>query len=64
MELNASAVERIGEGIETLDRGAIISFAELNVDLMTILGAGGFARVYKGSYNGEPAAFKLMVRRH
>lgn len=50
----------INVGIESLNPSDIISFAELSIDVLKLLGAGAAAKVYKGTCRGRPAAFKLV----
>lgn len=65
LQLPDSAIETLSKGIETLDRKAVISFAELSLDVASmmpvLLGAGGTAKVYKGTWRRRvPVAFKLI----
>ena len=65
IHLPDSAIETMSKGIETLDRKAVISFAELSLDMASmvpvLLGAGSTAKVYRGTWRRRvPVAFKLV----
>ena len=50
----------ISVGIDSLNPSDIISFAELSIDMLKLLGSGAAAKVYKGKCRGRPVAFKLV----
>ena len=60
LTLPENALVDINEGIEELERSDIISFAELSIDIFSLLGAGGVSKVFQGKCRGQPAAFKLI----
>ena len=54
------ALNGIAQGLDTLHRSDIVSFAELSMNVSTLLGAGGLAKVFPGTFRGRKVAFKLV----
>jgi hypothetical protein len=60
LSLPDDALLDINQGIEDLEKKDIISFAELSIDVSSLLGAGGVSKVFPGTCRGKKAAFKLV----
>jgi hypothetical protein len=68
VSLNSGAASALAETLDTIkdDNGVrLLNFAYLNMELeeegrLQVVGAGGTAKVYKGSYKGEMVAVKLV----
>jgi serine/threonine protein kinase len=60
LSLPDHALEGIAEGLDTLHRSDIVSFAELSLHVSTLLGAGGLAKVFPGTFRRRRVAFKIM----
>jgi len=60
LSLPNDSIRDIGRGIEKLRRQDMVSFAELSIDAMSLLGSGGTAKVFKGKFHKQDAAFKLL----
>ena len=62
LTLPTNSLEIISTGIESLAKEDIISFAELSIDVAQLLGSGGGAKVFKGTFRGKDVAFKIVFK--
>ena len=47
--------------METVPEHLLIDFHELSLNMMTVLGVGGTARVYRGNFRNQPVAIKMLI---
>ena len=61
LSYTSGEIAAVQNEMETVPEHLLIDFHELSLNMMTVLGVGGTARVYRGNFRNQPVAIKMLI---